>query len=289
MSWYLDNNNELMQDDFPEPIDYLTPPYPASMWQLDSNDELVLSFFPEPIAAMTPPYPTSIWYLDSNNELVLSFFPEPIGYLTPPLPPDIQDWCLDPTTDIITHVRLPEPIIGNLIDGNDSGPPYYGYPASYWYYDGTQLTMNKTEGAHPFTPMIGPVVDLDNNINDNNLMMPPYPASFWRLTPADLILNGLLPTPINEPLLTKPYPASFWWYEEADNRLEKAIIPNELYCGSFLDCTSLTYVKIPSTVKQIAERAFWNTRLTLVRIPEGCRYGVTSFPPGCEVQTYSVN
>ena len=45
-SWYLNNDNEIVQDDFPEPIDYLTPPYPASMWYLDENNKLMNALLP---------------------------------------------------------------------------------------------------------------------------------------------------------------------------------------------------------------------------------------------------
>ena len=75
-SWYLNNDNEIIQDDFPEPIDYLTPPYPASMWQLDSDNDLVTLLFPEPLVNFTPPYPASMWYLDENNKLMNSLLPD---------------------------------------------------------------------------------------------------------------------------------------------------------------------------------------------------------------------
>lgn len=75
-SWYLNNNNEIVQDDFPEPINYLTPPYPASMWRLDSDNDLVTLLFPEALDSFTPPYPASMWYLDENNKLVNALLPE---------------------------------------------------------------------------------------------------------------------------------------------------------------------------------------------------------------------
>lgn len=46
-SWYLNNNNEIVQDDFPEPLEYLTPPYPATMWYLDDRDKLQNSLLPD--------------------------------------------------------------------------------------------------------------------------------------------------------------------------------------------------------------------------------------------------
>lgn len=82
-SWYLNNDNEIVQDDFPEPIAYLTPPYPASLWRLDSDDDLVTLLLPEPLANFTPPYPASMWYLDENNKLMNALLPdEPGGAFT---------------------------------------------------------------------------------------------------------------------------------------------------------------------------------------------------------------
>lgn len=77
-SWYLNNNNEIVQDDFPEPIAYLTPPYPASMWRLDSSNDLVTLLFPEALDSFTPPYPASMWYLDENNKLMNSLLGGPL-------------------------------------------------------------------------------------------------------------------------------------------------------------------------------------------------------------------
>ena len=38
MSWYLDENNELMNADLPEPLDGIFfPPYPANMWYMDNG------------------------------------------------------------------------------------------------------------------------------------------------------------------------------------------------------------------------------------------------------------
>lgn len=80
-SWYLNNNNEIVQDDFPEPIAYLTPPYPTSMWRLDSDNDLVTLLFPEALDSFTPPYPASMWYLDESNKIMNSLLPDilPLG------------------------------------------------------------------------------------------------------------------------------------------------------------------------------------------------------------------
>ena len=82
MSWYLDNNNLLVHDDLPEPIeDVFSEPYPATFWRLDSDSKLTLnnedwSPFPEPMAYLTPPYPATMWYLDEDNKLMNVLLPD---------------------------------------------------------------------------------------------------------------------------------------------------------------------------------------------------------------------
>lgn len=74
-------NGELVRDSMPEPLEYLTPPYPASMWRLDSDNDLVTSLLPEPSPIFTPPYPATMWYLDENNKLINGLLPDilPLG------------------------------------------------------------------------------------------------------------------------------------------------------------------------------------------------------------------
>ena len=79
--WYLDSDNKLMTGYFPDSLDYLTPPYPATLWRLDSDDILTLNSedwapFPEPMEYLTPPYPASMWYLDENNKLMNALLPD---------------------------------------------------------------------------------------------------------------------------------------------------------------------------------------------------------------------
>jgi hypothetical protein len=84
--WYLDSDNKLMTGYFPDSLDYLTPPYPASLWRLDSDDILTLNNedwapFPEPMNYLTPPYPATMWYLDEKNKLLNALLPDilPMG------------------------------------------------------------------------------------------------------------------------------------------------------------------------------------------------------------------
>lgn len=48
MSWYLDENNELMNADLPEPLDGIFfPPYPANMWYMDENNIVTNALLPD--------------------------------------------------------------------------------------------------------------------------------------------------------------------------------------------------------------------------------------------------
>lgn len=119
----------------------------------------------------------------------------------------------------------------------------------------------------------------------------PYPASFWSLGEDDVLtLNNqyitLQPEPINSAILEPPYPASFWYYDTEKDRLNLALLPEELISGAFNYCTSLAYVSIPSSVKSIGRYSFAHTALTKVRIAQDCVYYPTSFPAGCEICFY---
>ena len=186
-------------------------------------------------------------------------------------------WILIDGQLTLTNGKLAVPVSGDIME-----PPY---PSTFWkLQDNDILTLN--DEFYNYT--LQPIVDESIGRDDNVMLTYPYPASFWYLTPEDTLKNGLLPVPINTPSLVKPYPASFWWYEEADDRLEEALIPNSLPVGAFVNCRNLTYIRIPSTVTRIGREAFYNSGLTLVRIPAGCTYYPTSFPPDCEIQTYPV-
>jgi hypothetical protein len=208
-----------------------------------------------------------------------STFPEMVAPEAPQPPPAPATWWM--TDDgRLTNADIPEEI-----EDGDDGRMVAPFPSASWELQANDVLTLNDQYYHW---IIEPIVDEDAGRNDNNIFMPPYPASFWYLTPEDRLKNGLLPIPIDTAELVKPYPASFWWYEESDDRLEEALIPDSIPIGAFINCRNLTYVKIPSTVTSIGREAFYNSGLTLVRIPAGCTYYPTSFPPGCEIQTYSV-
>lgn len=197
-----------------------------------------------------------------------------------------MSWYLD-NNNRLTNDDLPESISGGPILST-STPPMYGYPATFWHYDGEagKLVLNNVCYTYFDVP---PIVDAEAGRDDYAVLTSPYPASFWYLDETSKLHLTLLPTPIISATLVKPYPASFWYIdEELDNRLNNALIPDSLDFSSFYGCANLTYIRIPPTVERIQNNAFYNTALTLVRLPSGCTYEKRAFPPDCEIQFYDV-
>lgn len=106
----------------------------------------------------------------------------------------------------------------------------------------------------------------------------------WEMTQDDVLINSGMCEEIDSELLVYPFPASFW--ELDGNSLEMFMLPEQPAEGSFMDCTSLEYVSIPESVQYIGKYAFTHTSLTRVRISRTCTYYPTSFPPGCEIWFY---
>ena len=165
-----------------------------------------------------------------------------------------MSWYLN-DNDKLTNDNLPEAIVSDLITNDDSGSPYYGYPALFWTLDSNNiLTENKPTATPPLIPQIGAIVDEETGRNDNEMLTPPYPASFW-------------------------------YYDEDKQRLSMLLFP-DAPGGAFTGCTRLAYISIPESVKEIGYRAFAETALTKVRIARDCVYDPTSFPEGCEIWYY---
>ena len=80
--------------------------------------------------------------------------------------------------------------------------------------------------------------------------------------------------------MTPIYPNIFWIIE--NNNMERNQLFNYKFLGSFYNSMLLNIV-IPSTVRKIGERAFYNTQLSTVTIPTNCEYSKNSFPIGCKI------
>lgn len=71
-----------------------------------------------------------------------------------------------------------------------------------------------------------------------------------------------------------------------DGKLQNADAPQVQPIGAFNNCSNLTVVYIPPSVKKIGRYAFQNTALTGVMIAKDCEYYSTSFPNGCTINFY---
>lgn len=71
-----------------------------------------------------------------------------------------------------------------------------------------------------------------------------------------------------------------------NGKLQNSDAPQVQPIGAFNNCSNLTVVYIPPSVKKIGKYAFHNTALTGVMIAQDCEYYDTSFPDGCAVNFY---
>ena len=169
-----------------------------------------------------------------------------------------MSWYLD-SNNKLKNADLPVSIEGDYIVGDASfSAPMYGYPATFWHVDSETNSLQINNNYHTYFN-VPPIVDHDpdNYRDDNEVLVPPYPASFW-------------------------------YYSQRLNRLNMDLIPMELIdsTGAFADCRKLKYVKIPRSVKSIGKYSFANTALRSVTIASDCTYYDTSFPDGCVINYY---
>lgn len=79
----------------------------------------------------------------------------------------------------------------------------------------------------------------------------------------------------------------FAWLSDPTNNFGLPYMTYMENVGAFVNCTLLTSVVIPPSVKYIDYYSFWNTGLTEVTIASDCVYYPTSFPSGCTINFYS--
>ena len=82
MSWYLNSDNILENNQLPEVIDgdIFRVPYPVTFWQMSIQNVLFNGALPDVIDSpiLRKPYPASLWYLEPelDNVLMNSLLPE---------------------------------------------------------------------------------------------------------------------------------------------------------------------------------------------------------------------
>ena len=123
----------------------------------------------------------------------------------------------------------------------------------------------------------------------NNELIPigcSEPAHFVNPTPIGLwgvIDNTLTPTGYTKPKgFVNPIPMSMW-------SVQNGVLTNGAEhpkWGAFIS-SNLSRVTIPSSVKEIGEFTFYNTKLKTVTISKDCKYYPTSFPEGCKINFYN--
>lgn len=113
------------------------------------------------------------------------------------------------------------------------------------------------------------------------MLVQPYPPGIWWIE-NDIFKHTALPDMI--PMLVHPYPPGVWYLD--NDIFKQDALPDMVKTGAFSDCAFLNQVSIPRSVKLIGEAAFADTALTRVRIASDCTYSATSFPAGCDVDSY---
>jgi hypothetical protein len=86
----------------------------------------------------------------------------------------------------------------------------------------------------------------------------------------------------------KPYPKILPTLDYVDNLEGYPYCRAELlgFFGAFCNVESLIKIKIPKSVKYIADYALWNTGITSAKISRDCIVNEHSFPPGCIIEYY---
>ena len=98
-----------------------------------------------------------------------------------------------------------------------------------------------------------------------------------------IVNNELVPIDCSKPAhFVNPTPISIWSIQ--NGVLTNGAEPTKW--GAFIN-SNLSHVNIPSSVKEIGEFTFYNTKLKTVTISKDCKYYPTSFPEDCKINFYN--
>lgn len=106
-------------------------------------------------------------------------------------------------------------------------------------------------------------------------------GSFYMTSDKQITANAI-PIPVD---WEQPYPTGMWYMTE-DLTLVCGGMPEPLELSAFNECSNLSKMLIPRSVKRIGEISFKNTALSEVTIASDCEYSPTSFPSGCVINFY---
>lgn len=133
-----------------------------------------------------------------------------------------------------------------------------------------------------------PDIYTEDTVKDNvhTCLSSPFPAMCWfvNTTGDDLTHAGALDV---YTCLSRPFPTMCWFVDVTETSLthDGECIGESL--GALCNCSKLTEVNIPITVKDIGANSFTFTKLRTVTIANDCTYGPESFPENCTIHTYS--
>lgn len=174
---------------------------------------------------------------------------------------------------------------------NSSGGMKYGssqYGNTYEPCDLVQYKIRK--GAWWFREGMnhGYPINREMSVLDYEAFNPPYPPFFWTVNPNENngYVNIRSVTDEETKMISEPVPPFFWTVNPNENHGYVGIchIPNKMM-GAFANST-LQAVEVTPNLSAIGEYAFEESHISEITISDECSYYDTSFPEGCDVNTF---